>query len=106
MHREVHALSAVREQVARFAAGQHAARARAVLDDAAKRTAARIAVAEVQKQHAVWSMAQLRFEVHRALPVLKPGADGEAAVTEVAKLAVSGRAGLKSSRSPPPTSPT
>ena len=95
VHREVHALSAVHEQVARFAAGQHAARARAVLDDAAKRTAARIAVAEVQKQHAVWSMAQLRFEVHRALPVLKPGADGEAVVTEVAKLAVSGRAGTE-----------
>ena len=74
---------------------QRAARAPAVLDDAAKRTAARIAVAEVQKQHAVWSMAQLRFEVHRALPVLKPGADGEAVVTEVAKLAVSGRAGTE-----------
>ena len=68
--REVHALSAVHEQVAAFAAG-HAGRAPAVLDDAAKRTAARIAVAEVQKLHAVWSMAQLRFEVHRALPVLE-----------------------------------
>ena len=66
-----------------------------MLDDAAKRTAARIAVAEVQMQHAVWSMAQLRFEVHRALPVLTPGADGEAVVTEVAKLAVSGRAGTE-----------
>jgi len=87
----VHALSAVHEQVAAFAA-ERTGRARAVLDDAAKRTAARIAVAEVQKQHAVWSMAQLRFEVHRAFPVLKPGADGEAVVTEVAKLAVSGRA--------------
>ena len=93
-HREVHALSAVHEQVARFA-GRRADRAPAVLDDAAKRTAARIAVAEVQKQHAVWSMAQLRFEVHRALPVLNPGADGEAAVTEVAGLAVSGRAGAE-----------
>ena len=93
--REVHALSAVHEQVAAFAAGQHAARATAVLDDAAKRTAARIAVAAVQKQHAVWSMAQLRFEVHRALPVLSPGTDGEAVVTEVAKLAVSGRAGAE-----------
>ena len=91
-HREVHALSAVHEQVAAFAAA-HAARAPAVLDDAAKRTAARIAVAEVQKLHAVWSMAQLRFEVHRALPVLEPGADGEAVVEEVARLAVSGRAG-------------
>jgi conjugative relaxase-like TrwC/TraI family protein len=93
--REVHALSAVHEQVAAFAARQHAVRTRAVLDDAAKRTAARIAVAAVQTQHAVWSMAQLRFEVHRALPVLNPGADGEAVVTEVAKLAVSGRAGTE-----------
>ena len=92
--REVHALSAVHEQVARFAA-EHAGRAPAVLDDAAKRTAARIAVAEVQKLHAVWSMAQLRFEVHRALPVLKAGADGEAVVTEVARLAVCGRAGAE-----------
>ena len=66
-----------------------------MLDDAAKRTAARIAVAEVQRHHAVWSMAQLRFEVHRALPVLQPGADGEAVVTEVAKLAVCGRAGAE-----------
>jgi TrwC relaxase/AAA domain len=95
VRREVHALSAVHEDVARFGAGQHAVRARAVLNGAAKRTAARIAVAEVQKQHAVWSMAQLRFEVHRALPVLNAGADGEAVVTEVAKLAVSGRSGAE-----------
>jgi hypothetical protein len=92
VHREVQALSVLHEQVARFAAAR-AGRAQAALDDAAKRTAARIAVAEVQRHHAVWSMAQLRFEVHRALPVLRPGADGEAVVTEVATLAVSGRAG-------------
>ena len=91
---EVEALSAVHEEAAQFAA-QHAGRAPAVLDDAAKRKAARIAVAEVQQHHAVWSMAQLRFEVHRAMPVLKPGADAEAVVTEVAKLAVSGRAGAE-----------
>ena len=94
VHREVRALSAVHEQAARFAA-EHARRAPAVLDDAAKRTAARIAVAEVQRHHATWSMAQLRFEVHRALPVLKPGSDGDALVTEVAKMAVSGRAGAE-----------
>ena len=94
VHREVQALSAVHEQVARFAA-ERTGRAQAVLDDAAKRTAARIAVAEVQRHHAVWSMAQLRFEVHRALPVLPPGADGEAVVTEVATLALSGRAGTQ-----------
>lgn len=94
-HREVQALSAVHEQVARFAGAERATRAPAVLDDAARRRAARIAVAEVQKHHAVWSMAQLRFEVHRALPVLEPGADGEAVVTEVARLAVGGRAGTE-----------
>jgi hypothetical protein len=88
--REVQALSAVHQEVARCAAG-----APAVLDDAAKRRAARIAVAEAQQHHAVWSMAQLRFEVHRALPVLNPGADAEAVVTEVAKLAVCGRAGAE-----------
>jgi hypothetical protein len=84
------AASAVHQEVARFAAA-HAGRAPAVPGDAAKRTAARIAVAEVQRHHATWSMAQLRFEVHRALPVLPPGADGEAVGTEVATLAVSGR---------------
>ncbi len=94
VHREVRALSAVHEQVAQYAT-ERAGRAPAVLDDAAKRTAARIAVAEVQRHHAVWSMAQLRFEVHRALPVLQPGSDGEAAVTEVAQLAVCGRAGTE-----------
>jgi conjugative relaxase-like TrwC/TraI family protein len=94
VRREMQALSAVHEQVAAFAAAR-AGRAPAVLDDAAKRMAARIAVAEVQKHHAVWSIAQLRFEVHRALPVLSPGADGEAVVTEVAKLAVSGRTGTE-----------
>jgi hypothetical protein len=91
--REVQDLSAVHQEVARFAA-QHAGRAPAVLDDAAKRRAARIAVAEVQRHHANWSVAQLRFEVHRALPVLSPGADADAVVTEVATLAVSGQAGI------------
>ena len=41
---------------------------RARRDDAAKRMAARVAVAEVQQHHAVWSLAELRFEVDRALP--------------------------------------
>ena len=91
VRREMLALSAVHEQVAAFAAG-HAGRAQTVLDDAAKRTAARIAVAEVQKLHAVWSMAQLQFEVHRALPALEASIDGQAVVDEVARLAVSGRA--------------
>ena len=93
--REVQALSGVHAQVASFAAGQRAPRARDALDDAAKRRAARIAVAEVQKHHAVWSMAQLRFEAHRALPVLEVSIDGPAVVDEVARLAVSGRSGTE-----------
>jgi conjugative relaxase-like TrwC/TraI family protein len=92
--REVQELSAVHHAVARFAI-EHAGRAPAVLDDAAKGRAARIAVAEVQKHHAVWSIAQLRFEVHRALPVLPPGTDADALITEVATLALSGRAGTE-----------
>jgi hypothetical protein len=91
VHRELRALSAVHEQSAAFAAAQ-AGLVPVVLDDDAKRTAARIAVAEVQTHHAVWSMGQLRFEVHRALPALPPGADAVAVVEEVARLAVSGRA--------------
>jgi transposase-like protein len=94
VRREVRALSAVYEEVAQYAK-ERTAGAAAVLEDAAKRTTARIAVAEVQRHHAVWSMAQLRFEVHRALPVLQPGSDGEAVVTEVAQLAVSGRSGTE-----------
>jgi hypothetical protein len=92
VHRELAALSAVHEQVTHYAVAR-AEDAPVVLDDAAKRTAARVAVAEVQKHHAVWSMAQLRFEVHRALPVLPAGTDGEAVVDEVAALAVCGRSG-------------
>jgi hypothetical protein len=90
--REIQALSQVHGQAARYTAA-HADSPRAVLDDAAKRRAARIAVAGVQQHHAVWSMARLFFEIHRALPVLPPGTDATALITEIAQLAVSGRAG-------------
>jgi conjugative relaxase-like TrwC/TraI family protein len=90
--REIRALSQVHGQATRYAAA-HADSPLAVLDDAARRRAARIAVAEVQQHHAVWSMAQLFFEVHRALPVLPAGTDATALITEIAELAVSGRSG-------------
>jgi hypothetical protein len=38
-------------------------------------------------------MAQLRFGVHRALPVLEASIDGPAVVDDIARLAVSGRPG-------------
>ena len=66
VRREVRALSAVHEQAAQYAR-ERAGRAPAMLDDAAKRTAARIAVAEVQRHHATWSMA--RDLVDGAAPV-------------------------------------
>ena len=90
--REIHTLSQVHGRAAGYAA-DHADRPPTVLDDAARRRGARIAVAEVQQHHAVWSMAQLFFEIHRALPVLPPGTDATALITEIAELAVSGRAG-------------
>ena len=105
VHREVRALSAVHEQVARYAA-ERAAGAPAVLDDAAKRTAARIAVAEVQRHHAVWSMAQLRFEVHRALPVLHPAATARRWSPRWPSWPSPAGPAPRSSRSPPRTSPT
>ena len=57
----------------------------------AKARAARVAVAEVQRQHAAWSISQLRFEVARALPV---GATAEL-VAEVAGMAVNGFGGTE-----------
>jgi hypothetical protein len=55
-----------------------------------KAQAARVAVAEVQR-HAAWSIAELRFEVGRALPV---GATAEM-VAEVAGMAVGGFGGTE-----------
>jgi conjugative relaxase-like TrwC/TraI family protein len=59
------------------------------LDDDTRFRAARIAVAEVQKHHAVFGRAELAFEAHRALPA---GCTPEN-VLDVAELAISGLAG-------------
>jgi hypothetical protein len=77
--REITALSQVHKDVAAFGL-----RPLAVIDDDMKAMAARIAVAEVQRHHAVWSLSELRFEVGRALP---PGTSPEL-VRQVADLAV------------------
>ena len=95
VHREVRALSAVHEQVAPGSPPRtpDVHRRCWMMRPSAPPRGSRSP--RCKRHHAVWSMAQLRFEVHRALPVLPPGADGEAVVTEVAKLAVSGRAGTE-----------
>jgi hypothetical protein len=60
-----------------------------VLTEPEKAKAARVAVAEVQQRHAAWGMAELRFEIHRALPA----GVSEADVTQIAGLVTSGRSG-------------
>ena len=77
--REITALSRVHTDVAAFGS-----RPVAVIDEDLQAMAARAAVAEVQQHHAVWSLAELRFEIGRALP---PGASPEL-VRQVADLAV------------------
>ena len=76
---EITALSRVHKDVAAFGS-----RPVALIDEGMKVMAARVAVAEVQRHHAVWSLSELRFEVGRALP---PGASPEL-VRQVADLAV------------------
>jgi conjugative relaxase-like TrwC/TraI family protein len=60
--------------------------------DAERARAIRIAVAEVQRQNAVWNRSQLTFELGRALGSLPPDADPEAYLDDLAGEAVSGRA--------------
>ena len=77
--REMTVLSRVHKDVAGFGS-----RPAVTIDEDIKAMAARAAVAEVQRHHAVWSLSELRFEVGRALP---PGASPEL-VRQVAELAV------------------
>jgi hypothetical protein len=85
---ELQALSHVWQDARAYAAA-HPAATDVSEDDKAQ--AAQVAVAEVQQQHAAWSISQLRFEVARALPV---GATA-AMVAEVADMAVNGSAGVE-----------
>jgi ATP-dependent exoDNAse (exonuclease V) alpha subunit len=85
---EMQALSRVCQDARAYAAAR---RTHPETGEHDKARAARIAVAEVQRQHAAWSIAELRFEVGRALPV---GATAET-VTEVADRAVNGFGGTE-----------
>jgi conjugative relaxase-like TrwC/TraI family protein len=85
---ELQALSTVHAEAKAYAA-RSAARPR--LAEADKARAARIAVAEAQRQRSVWGISDLCLEIHRALPVGATPAD----ITEVAMLALSGTAGAE-----------
>jgi hypothetical protein len=67
------------------------------LEEADKARAARIAVAEAQRQRSVWGISDLCLEIHRALPVGATPAD----ITDVAMLAISGTVGAEVVRMSP-----
>ena len=83
---ELQVLSAVYAE-----AKAYAARSRRPLELTAadKARAARIAVAEAQRQRGTWGISDLCLEIHRALPVGATPAD----IAEVAMLAISGTVG-------------
>jgi AAA domain/TrwC relaxase len=85
---ELQVLSAVYAAAKAYAARSPAHRGPAYAD---KARAARIAVAEAQRQRSVWGISDLCLEAHRALPVGATPAD----ITEVAMLAISGTAGAE-----------
>ena len=85
---ELQVLSAVYAEAKAYAA--RSARP-AGLTAADKARAARIAVAEAQRQRSVWGISDLCLEIHRALPVGATPAD----ITEVAMLAISGTVGAE-----------
>jgi TrwC relaxase/AAA domain-containing protein len=85
---ELHVLSAVYAEAKAYA-GRSARRPG--LAHADKARAARIAVAEAQRQRSVWGISDLCLEIHRALPVGATPAD----ITEVAMLALSSTAGAE-----------
>jgi hypothetical protein len=85
---ELQVLSAVHAEAKTYAA--RSAR-RPNLAAADKAWAARIAVAEAQRQRSVWGISDLCLESHRALPVGATPAD----ITDVAMLAISGTVGAE-----------
>jgi conjugative relaxase-like TrwC/TraI family protein len=85
---ELPVLSAVYAEAKAYAGRSPARRGLTAAD---KARAARIAVAEAQRQRSAWGIPDLCLEIHRALPVGATPAD----ITEVAMLAISGTAGAE-----------
>ena len=85
---ELQVLSAVYTEAKAYAARSTLHRE---LTEADKARAARIAVAEAQRQRSAWGISDLCLEIHRALPVGATPAD----ITDVAMLAISGTAGAE-----------
>jgi conjugative relaxase-like TrwC/TraI family protein len=85
---ELQVLSSVYAEAKAYAARSAGPRG---LAEADKARAARIAVAEAQRQRSVWGISDLCLEIHRALPAGATPAD----ITDVAMLAISGTIGAE-----------
>ncbi len=83
---ELQVLSAVHAEAKTYAGRSPR---RPELTEADKARAARIAVAEAQRQRSAWGISDLCLEIHRAVPVGATPAD----ITDVAMLAISGTVG-------------
>jgi hypothetical protein len=85
----VQSLETLPEAVAAYAA-EHAPSG--MPSEAERKRAIRIGVAEVQRQNASWTRAKLRWEIHRALPMLPADVDPVPYLEALADEALSGRA--------------
>jgi conjugative relaxase-like TrwC/TraI family protein len=85
---EAQVLADVHQAVGQYAAEQ--ARP-ALLNTAARQLAIRIAVAEVQRQNATWTAAQLAWELRRSLHILAPQHDPEMVLASLLAEALRGQ---------------
>ena len=87
----VQALDLLYEAVEMYAAEHPGARPEQLPGDAERERVIRKAVAEVQRQNAAWTHAQLEWELYRQVPVLPAGTDWCEYLDAMADDAVSGR---------------
>ena len=87
----VQALDLLYEAAEAYAAEHPEARPEQLPSDAERERVIRKAVAEVQRQNAAWTRAQLEWELYRQVPVLPAGADWCEYLDAMADDAVSGR---------------
>ena len=87
----VQALDSLHEAVDAYALEHPEARAEQLPGDAERDRIIRKAVAEVQRQNATWTRAQLEWELYRQVPVLPASADWCEYLDAMADDALAGR---------------
>ena len=88
----VQELDSLHEAVEAYAAEHPEARPEQLPSEAKRARMIRAAVAEVQRQNATWTRAQLEWELYRQLVVLPAGTDWEQYVDDMADDVIRGRA--------------